>query len=138
MNETGNKYALAALKDKRATLAGELAQLRNKLAWAESQLKHLDATIGIFEPNLDPDSIPNKHPRKRVKLFRQGELGLSLPKTRFVHIGGAIRPGAGCLRRLRYWIFADGLAHPCVNSDGCAPCCSSAHSSSARAEDARR
>ncbi len=75
MNENGNKYALAALKDKRATIAGEIVQLRNKLAWAESQLKHLDATIGIFEPNLDPDSIPNKHPRKRVKLFRQGELG---------------------------------------------------------------
>jgi len=75
MNETGNKYALAALKDKRATLAGEVAQLRNKLAWAESQLKHLDATICIFEPGLDPESIPNKRPKKRVKLFRQGELG---------------------------------------------------------------
>ena len=70
-----NKYALAALKDKRATLAGEIAQLKNKLAWAESQLKHVDATIGLFEPSLDPDSIPNKRPAKRIKLFRQGELG---------------------------------------------------------------
>ncbi|MEZ5895030.1 MAG: hypothetical protein R3C51_01400 [Parvularculaceae bacterium] len=73
--ENGNKYALRALKDKRATLAGEIAQLKNKLAWAESQLKHLDATIGIFEPGCDPDAIPNKRPKKRVKLFRQGELG---------------------------------------------------------------
>lgn len=70
-----NKYALAALKDKRATLAGEIAQLKNKLAWAESQLKHVDATIGLFEPNLDPSAIPAKRPKKRIKLFRQGELG---------------------------------------------------------------
>lgn len=75
MNENGNRYALAALKDKRATIAGEIAQLRNKLQWAESQLKHLDATIQIFEPGCDPDAIPNKRPKKRIKLFRQGELG---------------------------------------------------------------
>lgn len=75
MNENGNKYALAALKDKRATLAGEIAQLRNKLQWAESQLKHIDATIQIFEPACDPDAIPAKRPQKRIKLFRQGELG---------------------------------------------------------------
>lgn len=74
MNETGNKYALAALKDKRATLAGEIAQLKNKLAWAESQLKHVDATLALFDPNLDPDQIAAKRPKKRVKLFRQGEL----------------------------------------------------------------
>lgn len=70
-----NKYALAALKDKRASLAGEIAQLKNKLAWAESQLKHVDATIGLFAPDLDPDAIPAKRPQKRIKLFRQGELG---------------------------------------------------------------
>lgn len=74
MNENGNRYALAALKDKRASIAGEVAQLRNKLAWAESQLKHLDAAIQIFEPSCDPDAIPNKRPQKRIKLFRQGEL----------------------------------------------------------------
>ena len=76
--ETGNRYALSALKDKRATLAGEIAQLKNKLAWAESQLKHLDATIQIFEPVADPSAIPNKRPKKRVKLFRQGELSRTI------------------------------------------------------------
>lgn len=76
--ETGNRYAITALKDKRATLAGEIAQLKNKLAWAESQLKHLDATLQIFEPGANPDAIPNKRPKKRVKLFRQGELSRTL------------------------------------------------------------
>jgi hypothetical protein len=75
MNEKGNRYALAALKDKRATLAGEIAQLKNKLSWAESQLKHVDATIEIFDPATNPGDIPNKRPAKRVKLFKQGELG---------------------------------------------------------------
>ena len=75
MNETGNKYALAALKDKRATLAGEIAQLKNRLAWAESQLKHVDATLALFDPNLDPDEIAAKRPKKRIKLFKQGVLG---------------------------------------------------------------
>lgn len=78
MNQNGNRYALHALKDKRATLAGEIAQLKNRLAWAESQLKHVDATIQIFEPGADPDSIPKKRTGKRVKLFRQGELGRAI------------------------------------------------------------
>ncbi len=73
MNEKGNKYALAALKDKRASLAGEVAQLKNKLAWAESQLKHVDATLALFDPNIDLDKLP-KRKNKRVKLFKQGEL----------------------------------------------------------------
>ena len=74
MNETGNKYALAALKDKRATLAGEIVQLKNKLAWAQKQLEHVDACLTIFEPGFDVKSLGIKNPRQRVKLFRQGEL----------------------------------------------------------------
>lgn len=72
--EKGNRYAITALKDKRASLAGEIAQLKNRLAWAESQLRHVDATLSLFDPKLDPDSLPTKRPGKRVKLFRQGEL----------------------------------------------------------------
>lgn len=72
--ETGNRYAITALKDKRASLAGEIAQLKNRLAWAESQLRHVDATLSLFDPKADPDAIPAKRPLKRVKLFRQGEL----------------------------------------------------------------
>ncbi|MFC2950702.1 hypothetical protein ACFOOP_02095 [Marinicaulis aureus] len=75
MNENGNKYALAALKDKRATLSGEIADMKKQIKWREDQLAHVDATIAIFEPGFDVDSLPLKRPRKRVKLFKQGELG---------------------------------------------------------------
>lgn len=74
MNEKGNKYALAALKDKRAALSGEIASIKTKLAWREAQLRHVDATIQVFEPEFDVDGIADKRPMKRVKLFRQGEL----------------------------------------------------------------
>ncbi len=75
MNENGNRYAISALKEQRARLAGEIAHMKKKIAWGSEQLKHIDATIRIFEPTGDPNAIPNMRPRKRVKLFRQGELG---------------------------------------------------------------
>jgi hypothetical protein len=78
MNENGNKYALAALKDKRATLAGEIADLKKRLAWRQSQLDHVDATLTIFEPGFDVDAIGVKRPKKRVKLFAQGQLGRTI------------------------------------------------------------
>jgi hypothetical protein len=75
MEEKSNQYALAALKDKRATLAGEIVDLKKQLAWRVSQLDHVDACLTIFEPGFDIKAVGIKRPRKRVKLFRQGELG---------------------------------------------------------------
>lgn len=73
--ENGNRYALAALKDKRATLAGEIAYLKKKLAWGEDALSHIDACLRLMDPEADPSSLPAKRTYRRVKLFRQGELG---------------------------------------------------------------
>jgi hypothetical protein len=75
MEEPSNKYALAALKDKRATLAGEIIQLKKQIAWKQEQLLHLDASIAIFEPGYDARRIRPKRPKERVRLFNQGELG---------------------------------------------------------------
>jgi hypothetical protein len=75
MNELGNKYALAALKDQRARLAGEIITLQKRLAWAQEQIRHVDASLQLLDPQLFPDLIPAKRPQKRIKLFRQGELG---------------------------------------------------------------
>ena len=36
--EAGNRYALHALKDKRATLSGEIGDLKRRLAWRVQQL----------------------------------------------------------------------------------------------------
>lgn len=75
MNDLGNKYALAALKDKRATLAGEVALLKKQIAAKTDQLAHVDATIKVFDPSYDGMSIRPKRVRQRVRLFKQGELG---------------------------------------------------------------
>jgi hypothetical protein len=73
--ENGNRYALTALKQQRGTLAGEIASLKNRLVWAQEQLIHVDAALQLLDPQLFPDLIPARRPRKRIKLFRQGELG---------------------------------------------------------------
>lgn len=75
MNDNGNRYALAALKDKRATIASEIVQLERQLRHLRESLLHVDATLNLLDPDVDVGAIPNKKPRKRVKLFRQGELG---------------------------------------------------------------
>src|SRR3954469_17503730 len=78
MNEKPNKYALAALKDRRATLAGEIFDLKRQLEWRQKQLDHVDACITIFEPGFSIEAIGVKRPRKRVKLYGQGELSRSI------------------------------------------------------------
>jgi hypothetical protein len=53
MNENGNQYALAALKDKRATLAGEIVDLKKQLAWRVSQLAlQLRFVLGVGATRL--------------------------------------------------------------------------------------
>ena len=74
MNEKGNRYALAALKDKRAETAGEIKRLKDMATYRQEQLAHIDATIRLLDPEFQTDTIPPKRPR-RVKLFGHAELG---------------------------------------------------------------
>jgi len=69
----GNRYAITALKHKRAILSGEIVQLEKQLDWKRKQLIHVDATLGIFGHN-DQNAIPPVKPYTRVPLFKQGEL----------------------------------------------------------------
>lgn len=70
---TPNKYAIAALKNTRATLAAEIVQLERQLRHRKESLVHVDATLSLMDGDLDPSTLPKKR-LKRVKLFRQGEL----------------------------------------------------------------
>jgi hypothetical protein len=72
-NEKGNRYAIAALKDRRATMAGEIVQMKEGIAYREVQLTHLDAVLRELDPSYRGDTIPPKKLR-RVKLFGNGEL----------------------------------------------------------------
>ena len=73
MNDKGNQYAIHALKDRRATLAGEIVQFKQGIRDREDQLSHLDATLRILDPEYRADTIAPKRLR-RVKLFGGGEL----------------------------------------------------------------
>ena len=71
----GDRYALSALRNKRASLASDIVQFERKLRACRESLVHVDACLRLLDPASEPESIPNKRPVKRIKLFRQGELG---------------------------------------------------------------
>jgi hypothetical protein len=71
----GDRYALSALRKKRAELASEIVRLEGQIRHRKEALGHVDATLRLLDPSVDIDAIPNKRIVKRVKLFRQGELG---------------------------------------------------------------
>jgi hypothetical protein len=72
-NEKGNRYAIHALKDRRATMVGEIVQFKEGIAYREEQLSHLDAVLRELDPSYRADTLPPKRLR-RVKLFGNGEL----------------------------------------------------------------
>jgi len=74
MNEKGNRYALAALKNKRATISSEIVALERQVKARKVSLEHVDACLRLLDPTVTPDDIPNKRLPKHVNLFRQGEL----------------------------------------------------------------
>jgi hypothetical protein len=71
----GDRYALSALRNKRASLASEIVQTERHLRHLKESLVHVDATLLLVDPQSNPEAIPPKRPVKRIKLFRQGELG---------------------------------------------------------------
>lgn len=70
-----NTYAIPALKEKRAQIAGRVISLKKQIARHQKELASLDATIGLFDPEYRVGSIKPKNARKRAKLFKLGELG---------------------------------------------------------------
>ena len=53
-------HVIAALRDKRSELAGMVMGLERQLAEHRGGLTHVDATIGLFDPQLRPqDSLPD-------------------------------------------------------------------------------
>jgi hypothetical protein len=74
MNELGNKYALAALRERRAEMAGEITSLQRRLRQLQESMVHVDATLRLLDPEADPTKWPGKRPYKRVKLFGAGKL----------------------------------------------------------------
>jgi hypothetical protein len=48
--------------------------LEKRIARQRANLANLDATIKLFSPGIDPDSIPPKRPYRRTRYFAHNEL----------------------------------------------------------------
>jgi hypothetical protein len=70
-----NTYALPALREKRARIAGEIDSLQRQIARHVEELVSLDQTIVLFDPSYRVGSIRPITTRTRAKLFKMGELG---------------------------------------------------------------
>jgi hypothetical protein len=70
-----NTYALPALTEKRAKLAGRIDSLKRAIAKTRRELEHLDTTIKLFDPSYKVGSVKAKKHYERLHLFKLGELG---------------------------------------------------------------
>ena len=70
-----NTFAIPALKEKRASIAGRVISLKKQIARHHKELANLDATIALFEPSYKIGSIKPIRKQRRSKLFKLGELG---------------------------------------------------------------
>ena len=66
-------HVMHALRNKRAELAGTLIQLEQQLVRQRADLTHLDATMRLFDPDIQPREIPSKQRRPHSAWFRHGE-----------------------------------------------------------------
>ncbi|WP_374690774.1 hypothetical protein [Accumulibacter sp.] len=66
-------HVVAALKTKRAELAGLIEHHRKEMGRLADDLAHLDATLELFSPEIDLRTIRIKAHRVRNRFFRPGE-----------------------------------------------------------------
>ena len=74
MKDSSNQYALAALRERRAEIAGEITELESRLRHLRESLTCLDGTLALFQPGDDPKAVKPIRPYHRVKLFGAGKL----------------------------------------------------------------
>jgi hypothetical protein len=67
-------HVVSALVNKRAEIAGMIARTEQQLGQFRADLVHLDATLRLFAPDLEPKTIPAKKIRQADLWFEQGEL----------------------------------------------------------------
>jgi hypothetical protein len=110
MNDKGNRYAICALKDRRATMAGEIVQFKQGIRDREEQLAHLDATLRVLDPSYRADTIAPKRLR-RVKLFGDGELNRLIADA----LRRAEKP-LGCADIAAAIVEAKGYGRPAIHA----------------------
>ena len=63
-----------ALRDKHATLSGQIAALEKQVAQHRADLMHVDAVLRLFAPEMEVAAIAPKAVRGRNEWFWPGEL----------------------------------------------------------------
>jgi hypothetical protein len=66
-------YAISALRDRRARLAGQIEATERTLAKQRSDLATIDATLRLFHPDANPAHVTAIRPVFRSVWFRHGE-----------------------------------------------------------------
>jgi len=69
-----NSHVVSALRLKRAEISGHIYDLEKRIARQRANLANLDATIKLFSPGTNPDSIPPKRAYRRTRYFARNEL----------------------------------------------------------------
>ena len=69
-----NSHVISALRSKRAEISGHIHDLEKRIARQRANLANLDATIKLFSPGVNPDTIPPKRPYRRTRYFAHNEL----------------------------------------------------------------
>ncbi len=71
----GEPHVVRALREKRAEISGAILELEKRMSQHRADLVHLDATLRLFAPELEPESIAPKKPlAARSHDFATGEL----------------------------------------------------------------
>jgi hypothetical protein len=65
---------VSALANKRAEMAGTIARAQQQIGQFRADLAHLDATIRLFAPAMEPETIPPKRIRQTDLRFEPGGL----------------------------------------------------------------
>ena len=67
-------HVVSALVSKRAEIAGLIARAQQQMSQFRADLAHVDATIRLFTPAMDPETIRAKKIRQSDPLFEPGGL----------------------------------------------------------------
>ena len=90
-------HVVSALVSKRAEIAGLIARTEQQLGQFRADLVHLDATLRLFAPGLEPKTIPAKRIRQADLRFEHGELPRRVLDA--LRRAGAAYPRARCRPR---------------------------------------
>ena len=72
--DMAESHVVSALANKRAEIAGMIARAQQQLGQFRADLVHLDATIRLFAPAMEPETIPPKRIRQCDLWFEPGGL----------------------------------------------------------------